>query len=1514
MRITRLELHGFKSFADRTVLQFGAGISCVVGPNGCGKSNVVDALKWVIGEQSPKSLRGGEMADVIFAGSADRKPVGYAEVALGLTSEGGEPFPGDWARYAEVQVARRLYRSGVSEYLINQARVRRKDVVDLFMDTGVGNDLYSFIEQGRIDKIVGASTDEVRGLVDEAAGITRYKKRRDEAQSKLDATGTQLDRAADVAEEMGRRLKSLERQVLAAARFRRVRALLRQDEVLLALAKFQDLSSTGAVDHGALAEDRKRLEVQEGAWLADQDDLALREGELAVAQDRLERARDTLAEADAHLREAQTAAVLQAERASDLAEAVTRTAAEVEAEDSRTVDAEASLVAARIQAAALTARVAELQAGADAARAEEIAADAAFREAQTAHAEAAAASARFEADRSLLAARAEALTARASELPLRVAAAEQQLAQVDEQRTLATKRVTVADEAAADRNAKKAQVEAVKAGALEALEARSRTDLLARDAVRAAELALDAVQRELSDAVQRAETTAGQAEEEVAARVGRLEQQLDAELRAAERADQVRLAQLEATERQQLAAEEDARRRAHADRRKATDLELASWRAAAERNLEHDDAQRHAEVERTLAVQREAIEAQAAEGRARVKSDADAARDRRDGLERCLAEGSTALRDAEARQSVAVQRWRVAEGRLAVLQAEISARQGAGVGGEAVLAALGASLPLVQSLVLPEADRVWLAEALGERLWLPVVGADRVGVAAQAARAAGFARVVLDPSGNVERALGGARLVDTLEEAVAGYGQSGQAAVVRGTGERIEADGVVSLGARNDAEAALAAVREAESLAVSVSTLAEAAKAADGEVLAARARVEGLRIQARQAATELDAMEQHGLDTVEAQTAAAREALEQTSRLLRTERGEARQRARAQLEEEATARTVQRDADEVARREEAASSLHALRDASEGRVAALKAELQAGVDARREASTRKVEEGRVTAWTEVRASTADVAVQRERLKDEVVTARARLDAARTKADRSAKELAAARDALVAVERELADLGVVLARLDAEREAAGALVASLGDRSGSLTDEVEGLRASLAEVLQRTQQTASERSELDAAVVARRSSHEQQREIYEAASLRLDRARSARSDADADLAGARAELAGVVATQAGAAASLDQAGERRVALRSRLADAETRRAEAARLGAEAQSAAILAGTTRDAAAAEWEAVRTRVAALRDARDEVGKRVRVLEAEVGELRKRVLEAESRAQQAEQERTTLRTRIEERYQLDLVGLLDTLKARDAVVLAAGEEARAGLVLGDRIIEPVEDRVLSVEALVDVDTLKEAVERAADLRNQLARIGEVNLGALDEYTEIEARWSELDAQRGDLESSVQSIREAIATINRTCRERFVETFGLVDKAFRQSYPELVGGGEARLALTDGEDLLETGVEIFVRPPGKRLQSLSLLSGGEKAMTAIALLLALFSVKPSPFCVLDEVDAPLDEANGARFNEMLRKMAETTQFLVVTHNRKTMECADTLYGITMATPGCSALVSVRVD
>ena len=176
--------------------------------------------------------------------------------------------------------------------------------------------------------------------------------------------------------------------------------------------------------------------------------------------------------------------------------------------------------------------------------------------------------------------------------------------------------------------------------------------------------------------------------------------------------------------------------------------------------------------------------------------------------------------------------------------------------------------------------------------------------------------------------------------------------------------------------------------------------------------------------------------------------------------------------------------------------------------------------------------------------------------------------------------------------------------------------------------------------------------------------------------------------------------------------------------------------------------------------------------------------------------------------------------------------------------------------------------------------------LRESYAKIGEVNPDAEAEWKDTSERHAELDRQRADLAEAMDIIEKAIAKINRTCRERFRETFDLVAEHFSTIYPRLVGGGSGRLLLTDEEDLLTCGVDIQVHPPGKRVQNLSLLSGGEKAMAAISLIFSLFRVKPSPFCLLDEVDAPLDEGNGARFNDMLREMSQSSQFIVITHNK----------------------------
>jgi chromosome segregation protein len=212
------------------------------------------------------------------------------------------------------------------------------------------------------------------------------------------------------------------------------------------------------------------------------------------------------------------------------------------------------------------------------------------------------------------------------------------------------------------------------------------------------------------------------------------------------------------------------------------------------------------------------------------------------------------------------------------------------------------------------------------------------------------------------------------------------------------------------------------------------------------------------------------------------------------------------------------------------------------------------------------------------------------------------------------------------------------------------------------------------------------------------------------------------------------------------------------------------------------------------------------------------------------------------------------------------------------------------------------------------DAIAKTAELRQKISGIGSVNLAAIDELKELQERYGFLNKQREDLEASLSALERAIHKINRTTKERFEETFHLVNDKFSKLFPKLFQGGQAYLKLTDPENILETGVDIIAQPPGKKLQSISLLSGGEKALTAVSLLFAIFLIKPAPFCLLDEVDAPLDDANVDRYNDIVREMSERTQFIVITHNKRTMQVTNCLYGVTMQEAGVSQLVSVKLD
>jgi len=1285
VRIHRLDLNGFKSFPDRTSVEFGRGISCVVGPNGCGKSNILDAIRWVVGEQSARALRGGEMMDVIFTGSAERPPVGFAEVTMTLSAAGGEPFPGEYGALAELQVGRRLHRSGASEYFINQIRCRRKDIADLFMDTGVGSNLYSFIEQGSVGRIVHATPEERRTLLEEAAGIRGYKVRREEASARLRATAAQLDRAADLAEEMSRRLRGLERQVVQAARFRRLRAIIRQRELLLALARYADLAA-----------DRRRLgqEHREARQRADSADREVRRRAAEV-----ERLREALAEVEV-VAAAGRDEVAEQERLLQQSEGEVswgeRRRGELERELERSGEEETDLLTRHAQAehtlAVLRAEVLDLTAEHEASAAELVDRQRVLEDASLVLAEA---RRRAEAgEREAAAADAREETARA-----RVATLEA---------TLSTLREEGSEVPAEDPDAREAD-------AIRAAEAHERAEAAVGEALRTLEEGLRAQEGDRTGA----ERAVAEAEERVAAEVARAEH--ESHTRGEET-----LAEATRAVGAQLAARADARDRA--------------WEAVAQ------------------------------------------VRDRRVA--------------AEDRLAVLTRRQRGLEGRISGLEGA-DVEQGDPTEG----------LPRLADLLEEGHDSEEAAATLGDRLTLPVVRREEEVLALAGEVGDRTLRVLwLRPDAEAAALPTGVAVVADLPAALAHHRATGGTAVVRGTGERVDVDGVVSLGDRGAiARAALRRREELAALRASLDTVRKEVQGLEETRSGLVDREALLRRSAEEAEADLREAEQRGREALETRSREIREASERDLRQRR--------------EEGSAARDVAREA------------LAALR----ARQAVEAAEWRARLEEAREAA-----EGARSGWT--------AAVDRARA---AVEAFRRTEVRRARVAAAEAELGEARDLLVALERTAPERRAVLETLrNGLREAAVSeatareacsettvQMAALAERLEAKRRAVEEQEARLREVSDRLRTLSDRRSELG----AQRMVNE---EALQQAASALEQAREACAAARDRLQGQRERLEGLRGTCRGLETSLGDLG-----------------------------------TARDDAVGRANDLQVRVRAIQ------------------------LDVES-----------LRAQMEERYLVSLPGLLDRIDAHGSAVLESDPEVRDDLRVGGKLVRGVPDLEVRAAMLQDFDGIAALVDELGEDRRRLAAFGEVNLAAAEEYREVSRRHAELAEQRADLEESVARIRTAIAKMNRTCRQRFRDTFDRVSDNLSQVYPRLAGGGTARLSLTDEEDLLETGVDITVQPPGKRLQKLSLLSGGEKAIAAIALIVALFQVRPSPFCVLDEVDAPLDDANGRRFSQLLRDMADVVQFILITHNRKTMEYADTLYGITMPTPGVSRLVSVRLE
>jgi chromosome segregation protein len=1187
MRIKRLDITGFKSFMERSVFTFDEGVTGIVGPNGCGKSNVVDAIRWVMGEQSAKNLRGRGMEDVIFNGSENKPPLSMAEVSLTFLVDETDQLAPQYQGFSEITVTRRLFRNGDSEYLINKAQCRLLDITELFLGTGVGTKAYSIIEQGRVGLIVSSKPEDRRHLLEEAAGVTKYKARRKAAERKMEATEANLLRVTDITNELEKRLDALSRQAKKAEKYKKLKARMRDIDLHAASHRHLELLAEKQVLKSRLenlgSEERESLDRVKGL----EEEITKRRAELDAEATALQ----TLA-AEVHAMES----------------SVQRDTQELSYGKRDLEETRARVAAAKVELEGLLARQAEM---------------------------------------------AEAMAAREAELSgiagswkedeVAMQVAQEELRRVSQLQT----------EVALRLEQERAGLVAV-AGRLANHEsnlvnlARQRTDLEARRAKLQAEL-----------------ETLRQQESQLEAVRGDV----------AKRVEDTRHLAAELAERK--GQEEEALSRTRADFTE-NEIQVISLRE------------------------------ELSDKRSRLSSLEDIQKNY-DGFDRGV-------------RAVMMRAGTVAreQGIFGLVADVLTVSQRYE---RAVEAALGERL---QHVIVESRDKgVELVEYLkghaeGRGSFLPVPALDalppalepdfsRPGVLAHAAREV-TCEDSLQPL--VRLLLGDVVIVQDLAAARA-YSEAGgpPCTLVTQDGEVFRPDGTIVGGEREGAAVgALQKKREIAELAAEVARVEERYN----EILT---RHYTLQKQMGQAETVLKGL------------------------------------AKNQHAEEVNLASQEKD-------------LH-----------------KAGEDLARVRERLRALE----------SEDAQLAQSHSALAHEEETSRG--EVAHGQADREGRE-----------ER--------VKQLAAEQE-------SLRLRAETANGELTGLRIKVAAGSERGE---SARKELDSLVT--------QRKDMETRVTRLQ-------------------------------ATVLEGGARTEELERRITDTEgglSKRAEEHRAAAEALEARRTAHTT---ASAE---VRVQDTEFRE-----------LRGRVDELMQGLSQISLREREIALELEHLSAGIRERHQVDLALELH----RYHLLPALAPETEAEL---------------------------------KDLRAQVEKMGEINLTAIDEHAELSKRYDFLHAQKKDLTSSIEQLKDAIQRIDATSRERFKQTFDVVNEKFQAIFPRLFGGGRASLILTNGEGPnAEPGVEIVAQPPGKKLQSVNLLSGGEKALTAVGLIFGIFLIKPTPFCLLDEVDAPLDEGNVGRYNDMVKEMSKQSQFILITHNKRTMEVSNTLYGVTMEEPGISKLVSVRM-
>lgn len=1179
MYLKSLRIQGFKSFPDKTEIRFDGGLTAIVGPNGSGKSNISDAIRWVLGEQSTKSLRGGRMEDVIFGGTARRNPVGFAEVSLILDNTTGV-FP---LEYGEIMVTRRYYRSGESEYYINKKHVRLRDIHELFMDTGLGRDGYSIIGQGKIDEILSVKSEERREVFEEAAGITKFRYRKEEAERRLRATEENLVRIQDIWKELTLQAEPLEKQAEKAKRYLLLRDELRGLEVSLSMLRLEEIQA----DVSAAEEKRSQAETERNALAEERDELFSRSDQL------LENIRQ----------------------------------AELNTESLRgeLTGCKQQLSDRQSEGAVLKTKLRNHQENA-----------AALRQETTTQ------------------------VIREQELDGQIARRETQRLQKEAERRELAEKLSVLDSQIASYTAEKGK------------KAATRQEIAEKEALGAGEV-------------------------------------------------------------NRLAAELAGRQAEYASmegRKSSIDEEIASAKAlyAEERTVQASFVKQRQQLDEELRTQENIQRGLAMKQQDRGKKEEE--------LRRQAYQAGVELADCQNRLHMLREMERDYEGfsksvKLVMQQKDRGMLRG--IHG-----------PVSQVISVPSRYVTAVETVLGGALSNIIVDNRERGK---------------DAIAYLKRVDGG-RATFLPVDAI-------QPAVLHEKGLQSE-DGFLGI-----ASQVVTCGREYENIVSNLLGRTVITEDLNGAVRLSKKYGGRFRI------VTLDGQLMHAGGSM-------------TGGSVRKQTG-VLSRANQIRELSETQKTLQNHT--------------------------------ADLEVRQETLTR----------------------ERSDLEFQLESAEERLQKLRE--DRAACQASSAQHAALLEEK-----AARVRRLEQEKE------------------NLDGAKQQARESIRHAQ------DKLRAATEARDAFAGDGR-AFESALQELDEKMAAASSARQEV---QLELSALQSQMEEAQQFSEELLRLRADMTQGIESAEERIAQ---LGREAE-------------------------ALERAMENNAADARALEQRCGNVEQLIQNAVQHRLALEADRTKTDREAQEKNERIL--LLEREKASfdNKMIQLKTEE---GQIL-DRLWETYELTPASADKLRQaVEDRPAAQKQAAALKHTMKSLGNINLDAVEEYEKLSERLTFLTAQKDDLETAREDLYQVIGRLAVHMKDTFAQQFETLNGFFDQTFREIFGGGSGELALEDASDILNCGIEIRVSLPGKKLRTISLLSGGEKAFVAIALYFAILKLRPTPFCVLDEIEAALDDVNVVRFAQYLRKLSDKTQFIVITHRRGTMEAADMLYGVTMQEQGVSKLLMINV-